>query len=464
VNTGALEMPPAGLTTTRQASAVSSAVIAGLLIGIVYSFSPLTVWCLLAAAVVMWLAGRGLPAREGRWVRGMIVAGIAARVGMVAWLFLFGGSDHGSFNVFFGDEQYLIVRSLRMRDLWLGARLSPEALSDVFELYGWTSYLNVIAYVQLLVGPSPYGIHLLNTLFYVGGVVVLHRMVRDAFGRVPAVLTLFAVLFFPSLSIWSASGLKESLNFLVVMGVMAACVGAVRAPWGRRLLAVLGVIAGIAALSTFRAGAAEMIVAGLLLGLAGRWMTRRLWRLVVAVVAIAVLAVPALHNGRVQAETVRLLQSAARVQMGHVLTRGHSYKLIDQRFYDSGTTTAMGWDDAIRFVGRAAVSVVAFPAPWQAQSWSELAYLPEQLAWYLILLTAAFGVVAGLRRDALVTCLFLAYATAAMAIVALNTGNFGTLIRHRAFALPFLIALSAVGVVALAGRMLSTPSASPEMR
>jgi hypothetical protein len=152
------------------------------------------------------------------------------------------------------------------------------------------------------------------------------------------------------------------------------------------------------------------------------------------------------------------------MHMGHVLTRGHSYKLIDQRFYDSGTTTAMRWDDAIRFVGRAAVSAVVFPAPWQAQSWSELAYLPEQLAWYLILLTAPFGVIAGLRRDALVTCLFLAYAAAAMAIVALNTGNFGTLIRHRAFALPFLIALSAVGMVALAGRLLSTPSFSSEVR
>jgi hypothetical protein len=351
-----------------------------------------------------------------------------------------------------------------MRDLWLGARLSPEALSDVFESYGWTSYLNVIAYVQLLVGPAPYGIHLLNTLFYIGGVVILHRIVRDAFGRVPAIVTLFAVLFLPSLSIWSASGLKESLNFLVVMGVMAAAVAAVRAPWGRRSLAVLGVIAGVAALSTFRAGAAEMMIAGLLVGLAGRWMTRRPWRLALAVAAIAVLVVPALHDARVQAAAVRVLQPAARMHMGHVLTRGHSYKLIDQRFYDSGTTTAMRWDDAIRFVGRAAVSAVVFPAPWQAQSWSELAYLPEQLAWYLILLTAPFGVIAGLRRDALVTCLFLAYAAAAMAIVALNTGNFGTLIRHRAFALPFLIALSAVGMVALAGRLLSTPSFSSEVR
>ena len=109
----------------------------------------------------------------------------------------------------------------------------------------------------------------------------------------------------------------------------------------------------------------------------------------------------------------------------------------------------MNWDEAVRFAERAIISVVLFPRPWDLQSRAELAYLPEQIIWYLILATAVVGFAAGLRKDALVTLLFSAYATIALIAVALNTGNIGTLVRHRAFALPYLIVLSAVGATAL---------------
>ena len=78
--------------------------------------------------------------------------------------------------------------------------------------------------------------------------------------------------------------------------------------------------------------------------------------------------------------------------------------------------------------------------------------MPEQLAWYLMLAFAAVGVAAGMRRNALVTSVFVAYAVTALMVVAFNSGNVGTLVRHRSFALPFLIALGAVGVTAAIGR------------
>ena len=77
------------------------------------------------------------------------------------------------------------------------------------------------------------------------------------------------------------------------------------------------------------------------------------------------------------------------------------------------------------------------------RSRSELVYLPEQLIWYIVVVTAAIGVVAGLRRDRFATCLFAGYAAVALLAVAVNSGNMGTLVRHRAFALPYLGALSA---------------------
>lgn len=436
----------------------AGAAAAGAALGLVYSLSPLTVWFVAASLVLTWVAGRGLGDREQRWVRGLLVAAIAVRAALAAWLFLFGTSDHMWFNSFFGDEQYMLVRSMRLRGLWLGAPLSLEALNDVFDVYGQTSYLNVIAYVQLLVGQAPYGIHLLNIVFYAGAALIVHRLVRRSFGRPAAFAALAGILFYPSLIIWSASALKESLHFLVVAVVVASAIALVRAGWGRRILALAVVAAGLLVLRTFRAGAFEMTAAGIAGGLGFRFLTRRLWRLAAAVAIAAVVTLPVLHNARVQDVTMRLLRRSAQVHLGHVLTRGHSYKLLDERLYVSGVQS-MGWDDAGPFVRRAIVSVLLYPTPWDSQSWSELAYVPEQMLWYVVVLLAAVGFVAGLARDALVSSVFASTAAVALIVVALNTGNIGTLVRHRMFALPWLIALSAVGFTAVAGRLAAAAPA-----
>ena len=462
MSTARTAFSPAHALPSTWNMAVPAAIAAGALLGVVYTLSPMTVWFTAISAVMVWLGARGLPPAEARWIRGLLVAAIVVRVAIVAWLFEFGTPDHMWFNTFFGDEQYLIVRALRLRHLWLGSPLSLEAFSDVYDSYGRTSYLNVIAFAQLVTGPSPYGVHLLNAALYVTGAVVLHRTVRASFGPVAAAGSLFGTLFFPTLLIWSVSGLKESLNSLVVMGVMAGTIGCIRARWTWRPLAFVAVVAGLAALRTFRAGAFEITAAGIAVGLAGRVITRRVWRMALVAIAVLLLAAPVGRNARVQSVALRALRPAARMHMGHVFTRGHSYKLLDQRLYDPRVIESMTWPEAVRFIGRAAASVMLYPTPWGAQSSAELLYMPEQIAWYAILATALVGAAVGMRRDALVTSLFVGYSVTALMIVALNTGNVGTLVRHRSFALPFLIALSAVGVAAIVGRLsaLSSPARS----
>ena len=149
---------------------------------------------------------------------------------------------------------------------------------------------------------------------------------------------------------------------------------------------------------------------------------------------------------------MEFVRAAAGRHMGHAYTRGHSYELLDSVFYGRRSLGAMTRPEAARFIGRGIASMVIYPAPWQARSRSELFYLPEQLIWYLVVFTAVIGVVAGLRRDGLVTCLFAAYAIVALVTVGVSSGNMGTLVRHRAFALPYLGALSAYGTVALLWR------------
>jgi len=123
------------------------AIAAGVALGFLYSLSPMSVWFVVLGAALVRLAMRGLSPREARWVAGLLITAMAIRAVIVAALFLFGSPDriYVPFNVFFGDEQYMIVRALRQRAVWLDLPMRVEQFSDAFEIYGRTSYLQVIA-------------------------------------------------------------------------------------------------------------------------------------------------------------------------------------------------------------------------------------------------------------------------------------------------------------------------------
>jgi hypothetical protein len=87
--------------------------------------------------------------------------------------------------------------------------------------------------------------------------------------------------------------------------------------------------------------------------------------------------------------------------------------------------------------------------PWTIESRAALAFVPELMFWYCVLALLPVGLVAALRRDALVTAVLSAYAFGVGALVAVTGGNIGTLVRHRGLAVPYLIWLSAMGAEAL---------------
>ena len=114
--------------------------------------------------------------------------------------------------------------------------------------------------------------------------------------------------------------------------------------------------------------------------------------------------------------------------------------------------------EGLRFTVRALVGFVIVPLPWQAQSVTEMVFLPQQVVWYVLVVLAAIGVATGLRRDPLVTCLFCGLAAAGAVAIALYSGNVGTMVRHRDTVVPFIIWLSALGATSTASTCMSRAS------
>ena len=127
--------------------------------------SPLTVWFALAIVPIVVLTTRGLDADERRRVIGLTTIAVALRVAAVVVLFL--ATDHSRvpFGTFFGDEDYFIKRSLWLHNIAAGTPVHAFDLEYAFEPNGWSSYLYLLAFIQALVGPAPYGLHLVSIAF-----------------------------------------------------------------------------------------------------------------------------------------------------------------------------------------------------------------------------------------------------------------------------------------------------------
>lgn len=441
------------------------AVLLGVAAGALYTVSPLAAWCAASAAIVLALAGRRLPASERRTLNILLIAAIVARLAAIGALFVVNTPMHDdeSVGMLSGDEAYGLSRALRARDILSGA---PAGQYDYFvtsDEYGRNSYITLLTGIQVLFGPTPYSMRLLNTLLFVSAAVLLFRTTRSAFGPMPAFGGLAVLLFLPTLFVWSISLLKEPLYLLGTALIVTTAIAAWKSETVTlRAFAMAGVAAGIAIVSDLRPGAVALALLGLGCGMAWlAYFSSPVRARIGAAVATGLLVFAAASVPSAQQRITSALETTAKTHAGHVFTVGHSYKLLDEGFYANpvsavDSTLTLTAAEAARYVIRAAVSFIAVPLPWQLASTRELSYLPEQMVWYALVALLPVGLIAGWRRDPIVTSLLAGYTLPTAAALALTNGNVGTLLRLRGIVIPCLIWLSAVGFCACLQRLATS--------
>jgi len=427
----------------------------GWFIGVAYSWSPLLVIVLLGFGLVLRWAGQTTEVSERRWLLALLVLAMGARVIAIGALFL--GTDHDAvpFGRLFGDEEYFIRRSIWLSNLALNIPVSLADVKYAFDDSIQTSFVWMLAALNVLFGPAQYGVRFVSALLYIAGAFALYRVVRPSFGKPASMIGLTLLLFLPSLFAWSISVLKEPVFFALMAGVVALTVTAARQPsWAIRL-AALAVIASAAYVAeTIRDGGAVVAGVGTTIGVALGFCAARP-RLMAALAALTIVVAPvALMNGRVQDRLTAGIADAARRHWDLANAPGHSYTIYDPPFYrEEPLAGRMTLGERARLVTGGFTAYVIVPAPWHMQSRTELAYLPEQIIWYALVILLPIGVVAGLRRDSFLSSVLIAHLVVSVALVALTGGNVGTLVRHRALALPYVVWFSGLGLsVVLAWR------------
>jgi len=445
------------------------AVLLGIAGGALYTASPLTAWCAALTAIVLSLAGRGLPPSDRRALNIVLVAALVARLAAVGALFIINIPMHDDESVAMlsGDEAYGLSRALRTRDVITGAPVTRYDYFVASDEYGRNSYIKLLTVIESLFGPTPYSMRLLNTLLFLVAAILLFRATRSAFGSLPAFCGLVVMLFLPTLFYWSMSLLKEPLYLLGTTLVITCAVAFARAGTASsRAFALAGTAAGLAIVTDLRPGGFALAALGIAAGVACLLFFSLPLRIRIgAAVVIVLLASAVTSLPAAQQRMTSALESTAKTHAGHVFTVGHSYKLLDEGFYVNPAPAASSQltltaAEAARYVFRAALSFMTVPLPWQLASTRELSYMPEQLFWYALLALLPFGLVAGWRRDRLLTSLLAGYVLPTAAALALTNGNVGTLLRLRGIVIPYLLWVSAVGFCAVLQRLSTASSES----
>ena len=293
---------------------------------------------------------------------------------------------------------------------------------------------------------------------YVAAALILYRVARASFGAVTAFGGLLVLLFLPSLFIWSISALKEPLYTLLAAAELVCVLMIVRAPrWGWRVLAAIGVVATAFLLEGLRKGGILVAAIGCVSGLAAGLIVTRPRLLLASIVLVPLAAAAAVAATGVEDRVLGILRDTAIYHVGHVFTSGYSYRTLDAFYYiDPEDLRRMPVGDAVAYALRSLVAFVVQPLPWTIETRTALAYLPEYVVWLSMVVLIPVGFVAGLRRDAMLTCVLAAHGCAIVLMVALTSGNVGTLIRHRGLALPYFVWFAALGACEAVHR-LTTP-------
>ena len=436
------------------------ATVPAIAVGVVYVLSPLTVWF----AVTMWALHRyatsTLGADERRWVTVLLAAAVVTRLISIA--VLFAATDHTKtpFGIFFGDEAFYLRRAVWLRNVAVGMPTHTADFIYAFDETGWTSHLYVLALLQVLFGFSPYGVRLVGVAMYLFGAAVLFRAARPAFGRMPAIGGLALMLFLPSLFAWSISALKEPLYLLLAACSVSWSLAIVRSPrWTMKFLALAGVMAAIPALQTIREQGGVLIGLGIAVGLVIGWIVSRPRIMIAVAVAVPIVVGAALSRPQNRFAIYVGIQRAARQHWGHVDTPGWAYKLLEPKFYaDIGEISNMQFVDTGRYVVRAFERYLVVPWPWEGRSKGAALAIPEQVVWYLLVMLLPAGIVSSFRRDPMLTGLLIGVAGVSIVVIAMTSGNVGTLVRHRSLAVPYLLWLSLAGACDLLARAVTNPS------
>ena len=443
----------------------------GLLGGILFTFSPGTVFVLFLVLLLSITLWRFTVLRDRRFVVALFLIGFLVRASLSIGLdglscvvegqrpHLKGPVRDDDINIAdrtrsylgMGDSDYYSERGYVLAQLAKGTMRLPSTSHQ--GQYGWHGYLHVIAAFYTLFDFSPVAVKFLNC--FIGALLgpLLFFIAQACFNPTIARWTGLSVSFFPSLILWSASNLKEPILSLLTALLLLWFIQIRQAKsWAFRVLYAVLFSMALWAHAMMRSAIYPVALAGCLaISIPFTAPRRKITRLLVLLLLLS-----GLFLARTQVRSF-LAQSFWR-HVGHVQTRGTVYRYLPEPFYNRAFLEE--WKRSghldlplVGGLGRSIFHYLTEPIPGRVNSlWLTLTY-PQVVFWYFLLPFAFLGMGVSFRWN-FQRSLFLLFILSAWTFLgALTSGNIGTVFRMRDMVTPYFLLFICVGIwVSLNGR------------
>ncbi|MCC7104098.1 MAG: glycosyltransferase family 39 protein [Chloroflexi bacterium] len=388
---------------------------------------------------------RGSGGSDSRFVTTLFLAAFALRVVLSVGLH-FVLVSRGTNGFLLMDDRAYDKIGWALPRVWWGS--IPGILES--DQYLLVNYTYLIAFVYYFLGHSLLAAKMLNPLFGALAAVLTYGLAREMYGRQAARISSLLAAFFPSLLVWSAVNLKDTLAMMIAVAVVyATLVYARRRSWWAFAIAV----GGLLSMENLRPPAffilAYLMPLAVLLVHGSGW--REHWR------QKLLLALPAAVAVFLVFQVTHNLKGGWNLLSPKSITNAEWARWIGARSADSVLDPELGKptksDEAeivrrnIEYLPRGVYYVLTAPLPWEARSSNSRAVIPEMLLWYVLLVLAIVGLLASVRSRWRELFMPLGFSAGWIAALALNEGNAGNLFRHRAQLMPFVFVVSAVGLV-----------------
>lgn len=349
------------------------------------------------------------------------------------------------------DRLRLLVGAVGIRALAAGgisvylaiaerASLFPDELSYLETAGGGSAGADSRAFASLLgdlfvlTGPSAWLPRWINVVIGAAVAVLVYEIAFALAGRWAARVSGWAVALWPSLVLWSAVVLRDSLVFLALGAALLGAMGALRGSW----TAVTSALAGATALALLKPYAFAVFAVAVVLtavaraAAAGIFAARQAIAVTVLVGAIGALAGLGFLGLGFVADSADLESVAFSRTDGGTGSTGFA----DPNPRDFG--------DVLAGIPKGLLFALLGPFPWQTQEAAARALLIVELPlWYA---TLSLGVVGAwrLRRRLFGEWLLpLVMVGGVVAILAVYGANAGTLLRQRGMVIPLVAVFAA---------------------
>ncbi|MFA5142610.1 MAG: hypothetical protein WC522_00390 [Candidatus Omnitrophota bacterium] len=453
-------------------------ILIGILLGIIFSFFPGGFLVFSVFLSVLYFMNRYLNTPSKDLLIKLFMLGFAVRVIMafvnyyVAVDVMHDGVDTQPDAVIYNNNAYYIANHLKPFDnyseditrdqrlklsmerakKWQGNRIPPVGS------YQNGFYVFVIGLFYSWLGYCPIAAKVMNCIFGCGCAVLTYFIAKHLSGSETIAKASYVVtMFFPSLMLWSATLLRDSIANFLFLAYMLSCLLYLKFGRNRALPAAFAMIV---LLALFRLKIEPILTAGLgiviIAGLLKKFFPAK--RLTVFFAVIFILIISAVMIGKnIDFVTNQVNSKIVLAFKHHQAYSTHDvasvYKIFKGDLYGKANMNIRDFLDVSLCFSMLKGLAYYFlsPFPWRIP-WNHfwlLIFYPQVIVTFIFLPFIALGLLVSARRDIYVTAVMLTVLAIVILPNVFSEGVIGIVVRHRDMFTPFLIIFASYGFYSL---------------